>query len=141
MCAHACVTFCASMHTHAFKGKHFLFCKYAQQVCSLSQIHTNTHKSTQINTHTYLPTLAHTQFDTGCPFPECSDLAERRTNTLMDSLCLKKASAFLSSSLFPFPLFLFFSFAQSCRPLHRGLCFPESTHTSCMLPHGQINAH
>lgn len=117
VCAQACVTFCASMHTHAFKGEHCPSCKYAHICkCLLSQQATHTHKIP-------LNACTHTSSTQGCLSSEFSDPSERRTNTLMDSLCLRDAFEFLPSSLFPFPLSLFFPLPS--RHLHKGAPIPR----------------
>lgn len=125
MCAQACVTFCASMHAHAFKGKRCPSCKYAY-ICKCPLPQQTTHTHTQVEQRT--------------PFSSAfSDPSERRTNILMASLCLRDAFEFLPSSVFPFPLFPFFSLLVISR---KAPWFPESTtHYIWMLPCSQINTH
>lgn len=135
VCAQACVTFCASMHTRAFKGEHCPSCKYAHICkCLLSQQATHTHKiPLNACTHT------HTSSTQGCLSSEFSDPSERRTNTLMDSLCLRDAFEFLPSSLFPFPLSLFFpSLLVTSIKAPR---FPESTNSQHLNASLQPDLH
>lgn len=69
-----------------------------------ASMHTSARTVSLKHTHTYREVFAQNTQDTFSY--EVSDPAERRTNILMDSLCLRDAFEFLSKFLFPFSLSL-----------------------------------
>lgn len=86
-----------------------LLCKHAyscfqRQTLSILQVCTHLQGLSLSNIHTYREVFAQNTQDTFSY--EVSDPAERRTNILMDSLCLRDAFEFLSKFLFPFSLSL-----------------------------------
>lgn len=99
------------MHAHAFKDQHCPSCKYAH-ICKYSL-------SQPPNTHT------HTSLTQDALSSEFSDPAERRTNILMDSLCLR--CIWIPAIIFvPFP---FLSFSLPSRHFHKGLLIPRIHHS------------